>query len=121
MIVPSSIIVTNIGLARDGAEFNGTNYVTNYITSATNYLSSILPLAGRLSTDLGFPASHGDQVRFWTNGTNLASFTYTNNCAGTNWTWCPTEPVLGFGQGFILTTANTNNVWVQGMAPCYGQ
>jgi hypothetical protein len=73
---------------------------------------------------LNFPANHGDQVLLWINGTNKSYF-YTNICGGTNygtnWSWCPSEPVLELGQGFILTTTNTNNAWVQSAAPCYGQ
>jgi hypothetical protein len=124
---PAIIIATNaitipfIGLVRDGVEVAGMDYVTNPITSATNYLASILPLAGRLSADLGFPASHGDKVQLWTNGNTLETFTYANTCDGTNWAWCPSEPVLGLGQGFVLITGNTNNAWVQSVPPCYGQ
>jgi hypothetical protein len=103
--------------------------LTNYITSGTNFLGSMLPLSGGLSTELKFPASHGDQVQLWvhlTGTTNsLETFSYTNICEGTNygtnWSWCPSEPVLQLGQGFILTTTNTNNVWVQSSLPCYGE
>jgi hypothetical protein len=47
-------------------------------------------------------------------------FTYTNSGGSTNWVWSPSEPVFAPGQGFILTTTNVNNVWVQSSNPCYG-
>jgi len=123
----SPIPLAFVGLVRDGVYVAGTNYavgtnyVTNYITSPTNYLASILPRAGGLSTVLSFPATHGDRVQLWSNGTTLKTYTYTNTGGGTNWTWSPSEPVLGMGQGFILTTTNVNNAWVQWEAPSYGQ
>ncbi len=84
VITTLSISITNIGLVRDGAELNGTNYVTNYITGQTNYLSSILPLSGGVTSVLGFPASPGDQITRWNNGTTQSTFTYTNGGSGTN-------------------------------------
>ena len=116
----SSITLTNMGVARDGVEISGTNYVTNYITGPTNYLASMLPLSGGLSSALSFPVSDGDRVILWSNGTNQ-TFTYTNS-PGTNWAWHPSEPVLGErGEGFILITTNVNTNWVQSQLPCYGQ
>src|SRR5277367_4202770 len=79
------ITVTFIGLVRDGVDVGGTNYLTNFITAQTNYLASMLPLSGGLSTDRNFPASHGDRVQLWTGGTNLSTYNYTNTCDGTNW------------------------------------
>ena len=113
----NSITVSFVGLVRDGVDMEGTNFVTNYIAARTNYLASILPLAGHLSTDLNFPASHRDHVELWSNGISLS---FTNLPSGTNWAWSPSEPILGVGQGFILITGNTNNAWVQFVAPCYG-
>jgi hypothetical protein len=103
------------GLVRDGAEVNGTNYITNYIKAPTNYLASILPMAGPVQHGLGCPASVGDEVQIC-NPTNHSQFlTYTNTATG----WSPSEPTLGLGQGFILITTNVNNVWVQTNMPCY--
>jgi hypothetical protein len=88
--------------------------VTNQIQPGTNYLGSALPIAGRISSDLGYTnATAGDLLIEWT---NQAFVTCTNN-GGTN--WLPYEPSFGLAEGFILVS-RTNHTWIQRCNPCAG-
>jgi hypothetical protein len=79
-------------------------------TLATSYpagfslLSSQVPQAGKVETDLKLPAKNGDQVYVFTNGAYLPVARRT----GTAWVGgvagAP-EPVVGVGQGFWLNAA----------------
>ena len=55
-------------------------------------LGSKVPQAGKLSTDLKFPADFGDIVYTWT-GATYDSYTYFGM-------WMPDEPTIAVGQGF---------------------
>jgi outer membrane protein assembly factor BamB len=82
----------------------------NPIVAGTNYVSSIVPQAGRIQSDLRYIPNTNDQVLLWT-GNTFSSHTYT----GSNWSGG--EPVLGVGQGFVLVASQTN-IWVQSFSAC---
>jgi hypothetical protein len=79
--------------------------VTLQIPKGTNFLGSPLPIAGRLSTDLGFTGlSYGDTNVIW-QGTNFVTNVWQNG-------WTPHEPVVGLGQGFIIISTNSHT-WTE--------
>jgi hypothetical protein len=92
--------------------------VTNQILPGTNYLGSALPIAGLISTDLGYTnATTNDQVWLW--NTNTQSFVTYTNCASIGWSTngtTTTEPYIGPAEGFILVSA-TNHTWIQILPP----
>ena len=62
--------------------------------------------AGRLQTDLGYPANYGDDVYLY----NVTNNNYTvYSYYGANG-WSPSEPWIGLGQAFVLVP-NTNNTY----------
>jgi hypothetical protein len=90
--------------------------VTNQIQPGINYLGSALPIAGGISTDLGYTnAAAGDTLEKW-DPINQRFITYTNNGGAS---WSPNEPYIGLCEGFILNSA-TNQVWIQKCSPCTG-
>ena len=97
----SSQIIWFAGLVRQA--------VTNQIAPGTNFLGSALPIAGRISTDLGYTnAEVGDLLLKW-DTTNQVYINFTNNGGAS---WSPSEPYIGMGEGFVLHSA-TNHVWIQ--------
>jgi hypothetical protein len=86
----------------------------------TNFLGSALPVAGGISTVLGYTnATVGDWLQKW-DPTNGIFITYTNN-GGTNWyrSGTPNEPYIGLCEGFILfSDVATNRIWKQSFSPC---
>jgi len=102
----SSQIIWFAGLVRQA--------VTNQIAPGTNFLGSALPIAGRISTDLGYTnAEVGDLLLKW-DTTNQVYINFTNNGGAS---WSPSEPYIGMGEGFVLHSA-TNHVWIQKFSPC---
>ena len=80
--------------------------VTNRISPGINFLSSILPTAGRINTDLHYIPNNGDAVLLWT-GTDYFTNTY--------WTatgWTSNEPSLKVGEGFLLIASQATN-WLE--------
>jgi outer membrane protein assembly factor BamB len=94
--------------------------VTNQVVPGTNFLGSALPIAGGVSTVLGYTnAAVGDWLQKW-DPTNGVFITYTNN-GGTNWyrSGTPNEPYIGLAEGFILFSDEiTNRTWIQTFSPC---
>jgi hypothetical protein len=84
---------------------------TNVILPGMNFVSSLLPMGGRLGTDLGFVPNDGDQVLLW-NGTGYSTNTYSTNSG-----WSLREPSVSVGEGFVLVTSYTNH-WVQSYTAC---
>jgi outer membrane protein assembly factor BamB len=85
--------------------------VTNVIPPGTNFVSSGIPAAGLLRTELDFKPNDGDQV-WLCNGNVYSESTYTGNG-----NWSSGEPQLAIGQGFILVTKYTN-YWAQSLSAC---
>jgi hypothetical protein len=105
---PSSIAFTNIfiGISPVGSQ------LTNSVFVGTNYLASILPEFGTLSSNLDYNPNVGDVVSLW-NPVSQSFFAYTNTVSG----WLPSQPSINLGYGFILTTAYTNE-WVESLSSC---
>jgi outer membrane protein assembly factor BamB len=84
---------------------------TNSIAPGGSFLSSLLPKAGLIHTDLGFNPNNGDQVLLW----------QTNHYLTNTWSassgWSGGEPSLRVGEGFLLLTSQTNN-WVAPSPTC---
>ncbi len=101
-----------IGLVRES--------VTNQIHAGTNYLGSALPIAGGISSVLGYTNATSNDVLLKWNPTNRTYATYTNT-GGTNWylNGSRSEPYIGVAEGFILHSAS-NHTWVQTFSPCSG-
>jgi hypothetical protein len=75
------------------------------IQPGTNYLSSMVPMAGPISSVMNYTPNEGDQIGLWipTNSSTTNILTeYTYSSTG----WSPSEPFLQIGQGFVLVTSN---------------
>jgi hypothetical protein len=77
------------------------------IPAGTSLCSSMLPIAGLLQSDLGFPIAFGDVVRLHNKGTGNYS-TYFYGPSG----WQPSEPLLGVAESFWVTKAASVD-WVR--------
>ncbi len=90
--------------------------VTNQILPGTNYVGSALPVAGGISSWLGYTnATTNDLLLKW-DVTNQDFVTYTN-LGGTNWS--TNEPYIGLAEGFILVS-RYSNTWIQRLPPFVG-
>ncbi len=69
-------------------------YTVNKVPDRHSLRSSIIPLAGRVKTDLHLPVIAGDTVSRMINGTWVA---YTYNGDGA---WSPSEPSDAIGECF---------------------
>jgi len=98
---------TELTISFGGLVFQG--WSANPIVAGTNYVSSVVPRAGRIQSDLGYNPNTNDQVRLWT-GSSFTNYTYSNG-------WKPQEPVISVGQGFILVASQTN-LWQQNFSAC---
>ena len=90
----SSLTIPFVGLVLQGLS-------ANPIVAGTNYVSSIVPQAGRIQSDLGYKPNTNDQVLLWT-GNGFSTHTYSGSG------WSSGEPVLNVGQGFVLVASQTN-------------
>jgi len=72
--------------------------------------SSIVPQAGLLTTDLGYPGEAGDQAYKFAAG-NWAAFTFDD----LDLVWLPSEPTFSVGEGVMLRKAATSTatVWTR--------
>ena len=84
---------------------------SNPISAGTNYVSSIVPRAGLITSNLQYNPNNHDKVLLWT-GSNYSTNIYTTNSG-----WSGGEPIIGLGQGFVLVASQTN-VWVQSFSAC---
>jgi len=97
ILVPtgSSSTVTFVGEVMQGS-------LTNKVPAGFSMLSSQVPQAGLVTTDLGFPAIGGDTIYTWVAGS------YLNSTFLDGFGWLPEEPNLAVGQAFwSLKTAAT--------------
>jgi len=71
--------------------------------------SSIVPQAGKISTDLGLPGEANDQMYTYNNG--YTAYTFDD----VDLAWTPTEPTIGVGQAFFYKKAAnaTKSQWVR--------
>jgi hypothetical protein len=108
-----------------GDVLSGSNLVNQYFPAANSIalLSSKVPIAGGLTSVLGYNPSLGDNVFIYTNGSYNA-YTYKAQGSGhpvvfvTNWFSGVTagEPFINVGEGFWLQPAADTN-WVQNFTP----
>jgi hypothetical protein len=106
---PSNFVIniTYVGTVLQG---NLTNTVFG-TTGNYSMLGSLVPVAGRIQTDLGYQPSGGDVVEIWNQALSggLGNFNTYNFSAKTH-AWTPLEPTIQVGQGFFLETTNTSLV-----------
>jgi hypothetical protein len=84
---------------------------TNQIAAGAGFVSSLLPKAGRIHTDLGFNPNDGDKVLLWQ--TNH----YFTNTWSASTGWSAAEPSVRMGEGLLLLTSQSNN-WVAASPTC---
>ena len=107
-----------------GVVLQGTNLVNTYFPAAGNFqlLSSIFPIAGGLTSVLGYQPTYGDIVYIFDNG-QYDMYTYTAQYTlshppvpyATNWLNALNavqEPVINVGQGFWIKPAGSSS-WSQ--------
>jgi hypothetical protein len=69
----------------------------------------MVPIAGRIATDLGYVPSPGDKVETWNQTLNSGVGGYNIfNYVGKTKTWSPSEPSVDVGQGFFIVSTNTS-------------
>lgn len=83
------LTVTLVGQVPEGT-------LTNPLTEGFNLVSSIVPQAGLVATDLGLPVANLDVVYTYTGTYGIATY-YEE---GGESEWDPAEPSVGVGQGF---------------------
>jgi hypothetical protein len=86
--VGSDVTVTLVGEVPQGQ-------LTNPLKAGFNLVSSMVPQAGLLQTDLGYPAGADDTIYQWSvaNGEYIISSILFGG-------WQPSEPTIGVGEGF---------------------
>jgi hypothetical protein len=89
----AAVTITFVGEVKQGD-------LSTPIAKGFQFISSQVPQAGLLSTDLGFPAAAGDQV-FQFNKTTQAYV--QSNFFGV---WAPAEPTVAVGEAVFLNAAN---------------
>jgi hypothetical protein len=67
--------------------------------------ASQVPQTGRLTTDLLFPATDGDQLLQFNNATQAFNPTVPSFVEGPGGGWFPTEPTIAVGTSFFVTKA----------------
>jgi len=102
-VSPVASTLTFVGEVRQGS-------LTNTLPRNTKVIrASIVPQAGKITTDLGLPAEPGDQTFFYANG--FTSYTFDD----VDLAWVPSEPTAAVGQGFFYTKnpAATQTNWIR--------
>jgi hypothetical protein len=102
-VSPVAATLTFVGEVRQGS-------LTNSLPKNTKVIrASIVPQAGRITTDLGLPAEPGDQAFLYANG--FTSYTFDD----IDLAWVPSEPSVVVGQGFFFTKnpAATQTNWIR--------
>jgi hypothetical protein len=96
---PSTNNVTLVGTV-----LQGTNYIS--LTPGFNFVSSVAPISGGVTTNLGFAPSLGDIV--YTFNPSVQAYnsdTYLNSKGVLKWS--PSEPQISAGQPFFIVTTNS--------------
>jgi hypothetical protein len=95
--MPTNAVITFAGDVVQG---------TNSMSTGTAYTPRgvMVPVAGKIMTDLGFPATNGDKVYLYNTGGTYTCYSKTPTG------WSPSEPIIAVGQGFFLDTV-TNKTW----------
>lgn len=102
LVLPGSVdfTVTFVGDVQQGN-------LSNPLAAGFSLPASMVPQAGRLQTDLKFPAADGDVI-YLHNGTTQVFSRYDYSAAGG---WSPVEPQLAVAQSFILSNHVAFSLW----------
>lgn len=110
---------TDTNMLQTGVVMQGT-LVNPYVRPAGTYslVSSIVPIAGDITTNLNYQPSSGDTILTWT-GSGFNTYAYGSPGRGQPAVWTlegttpvQQDPVLSVGQGFFLNPA-VNNTWTE--------
>jgi outer membrane protein assembly factor BamB len=113
MLLPGAgVLLTNISIGSSSPSIFFAGIVRTNVTlqtpKGTNFLGSPLPIAGGVTTVLGFTnLSWGDTNITW----NAVTSQFVTN-AWTNNAWHPNEPLISLGQGFIMISTNSHT-WTE--------
>lgn len=99
---PVATTLTFVGEVLQGALSNPVGPVGAYVAR-----SSMVPQAGKLTTDLAFPGEGGDQALKWTGGWTGYTFDDLDNV------WTPSEPEFSVGEGMLIKKAGANTTWTR--------
>jgi hypothetical protein len=96
---PSAITITFVGEVLQGS-------LSNNCPSGFAVRSSMVPQAGLVSTDLGFPQVHGDNVYKYSAG--WGTYAYDSDIG-----WDPNEPSFAVGEAFMTKQNSGAKGWVR--------
>jgi hypothetical protein len=102
-VSPAASTLTFVGEVLQGS-------LTNTLPKNTKVIrTSIVPQAGRISTDLGLPGEPGDQAFFYNGG--FSSYTFDD----IDLVWTPSEPTNTVGGAFfyIKSSLATQTNWIR--------
>lgn len=100
--------VTFIGTVPEGT-------LTTPIVSGYNMVSSQVPQAGLLTSDLGFPAQDQDTVYQFVCGQGYVIYVYDLSGVGG---WDPYEPLIDVGESFFVLSNGPHAPWVRSFSAC---
>jgi hypothetical protein len=96
------VTITTVGEVMQGA-------LSNPVPSGFSIEASQVPQAGRLVTDLGFPAADQDVI-YQYNATTGQYVVNTYDLSGTGG-WDPAEPTIAVGEGFWSRKGGAAGTW----------
>jgi hypothetical protein len=100
--------IPTIGNVIQGGSFTNGNIAP---AGGLSLLSSIVPLSGGITTNLGYHPKVNDTIQFW-NGSGFTPYSYAYNKSSKSTNWTPSEPQVSPGVGFWLNN-QTPNTWVE--------
>jgi len=99
---------TDLSITFVGEVPQGTNLTVNIAKAGFHLLGSIVPQAGKVTTDLGLQAVNNDKV--FTFDTTAQAYITSTKRAGTVWT--PSEPTIDVAHGFFFQ-ATAPSTWTR--------
>jgi hypothetical protein len=82
--------------------------LTNAVPTGYAVRSSIVPQAGKITTDLGLTGVPAEVLYKYTPGSGYSLYTFDEF----DLVWTPTEPTVGVGEAFLIYNPAGNN-WVR--------
>lgn len=101
---PSALTLTFVGEVEQGVLSNP------LVQNAFAARASMVPQAGRIATDLGFPSQAFDQIERWDGALGRWNESHFDDV---DLVWVPSEPTFGVGEGFIVRKVGTTTVWTR--------
>jgi hypothetical protein len=86
----------------------GQGSLANAVPAGFAIRASKVPQAGRISTDLGFPAVQNDTLFQYVNPSGYSTYTYDVDLGG----WDPAEPTIAVGEGFFIQST-AGHAWTR--------